>query len=161
MPGKLMADPDLCVNCRMCEMVCSLTKASVFNPSKARIWIDRREGGSLVQVHHCRHCVVAPCVKACPVQEPKPIWREPASGIVRLESQRCIGCCECLRACPFGAVRFDPQEERAFKCDLCGGDPECVKWCPTGAIRFVDIKAMGTWRARSKGLGGLRSSQGE
>lgn len=156
MPGKIMADPDLCVNCRICEMACSLEKTATFNPSKARIWTDRRDDGPWVQVH-CRHCVSAPCEKSCPVDEPKPIWREPAIGIIRLDPQRCIGCCECLRACPFGAVRFDPEDGRAFKCDLCGGDPECVKWCPTGAIRFVDVKVIGTLRARAKGLSGLRS----
>lgn len=160
MPGKLVADPNLCVNCRMCEMACSLEKTSTFNPSKARIWIDRWEEGAFVQIH-CRHCVSAPCETACPVQEPKPIRRDPVAGIVRLDPQRCIGCCECLRACPFGAMRFDSEEGRAFKCDLCGGDPECVKWCPTGAIRFLDTKVIGTWRARTKSLPGLGVSRRE
>lgn len=135
---KLISKPALCVNCRICEMACSLEKSNMFNPVKARIWIHQGDK-EVVTPMICRHCGVPPCEKACPVEA---IRKDKQTGIVHLMSDRCIGCYECVGACPFGAVRIDPNTDEVIKCDLCGGDPECVKWCPTGAIQYVDTKAM-------------------
>ena len=41
----------------------------------------------------------------------------------------CVGCRMCVYACPFGAMGFDADRGRPYKCDLCGGDPLCVKFC--------------------------------
>jgi anaerobic carbon-monoxide dehydrogenase iron sulfur subunit len=131
-------------------MACSLEKAGMFNPVKARIWIQRNKKGQDAPMI-CRHCVNPPCAKACPVEVDKPIQRDKETGIVSLNFATCIGCYECVTKCPFGAIRVDPHTEEVFKCDLCGGDPECVKWCPTGAIQYVDTKAVGTIRAKDKG----------
>jgi|YNPNPStandDraft_1061719.scaffolds.fasta_scaffold00099_34 carbon-monoxide dehydrogenase iron sulfur subunit len=143
MAKKLFSKPSLCVNCRICEMACSLRKTGVLNPCKARIWIHR-DGEAAPRPMVCRHCLVPPCEKACPVEGEKPIVRDRETGIVSLHIERCIGCYECVKACPFGAIRIDPESGEVFKCDLCEGDPECVQWCPTGAIRYVDQKAIGT-----------------
>jgi len=146
MSMKLVSKPALCVNCRICEMSCSLQKTGTFNPVKARIWIHRSKKG-LDTPMICRHCLVPPCEAACPVEGEKPIWRDKTTGIVHLSLKRCIGCYECVKACPFGAVRIDPHSGQVLKCDLCGGDPECAKWCPTGAVQYVDTKAIGTLNA--------------
>ena len=60
MRKKLIAKPALCVNCRMCEMACSLEKTGMFNPVKARIWIHRNKKGVDMPMI-CRHCTSAPC----------------------------------------------------------------------------------------------------
>lgn len=130
-------------------MACSLAKTGTFNPVKARIWIHRGTSGLDVPMI-CRHCLVPPCEKVCPVEEGRPIQREKNTGIVILSHQGCIGCYECVKACPFGAIRVDPHVGQPFKCDLCGGDAECVKWCPTGAIEYVDTKAFATLSAVCK-----------
>jgi anaerobic carbon-monoxide dehydrogenase iron sulfur subunit len=150
MPKKLLSKPALCVNCRICEMSCSLEKSGMFSPVKARIWIQKNKKG-LDAPMICRHCLVPPCEKACPVEEDKPIWRDKETGIVRVSAKNCIGCYECVQACPFGAMRIDPHTGQVFKCDLCDGDPECAKWCPTGAIQYVDAKAFGTVSSIEKG----------
>jgi Fe-S-cluster-containing hydrogenase component 2 len=69
---------------------------------------------------------------------------------VSISSEKCIGCYECITACPFNAIRVDTGEGLVFKCDLCGGDPECVKWCPTGSIVYVERSAVGTLSAMDK-----------
>ncbi len=146
---RLHSRPALCVNCRICVMSCSLEKSGVFNPAKARIWIHRNKKGQDAPMN-CRHCINAPCEKSCPVEVDKPIWRDNEAGIVRIALQTCIGCYECVEACPFVAMRVDAVTSQVFKCDLCEGDPECVKWCPTGAIRYADTKAIGALTAAEK-----------
>jgi len=140
MRKKLIAKPALCVNCRMCEMACSLEKTGMFNPVKARIWIHRNKKGVDMPMI-CRHCTSAPCKEACPVDA---ISRDNDKGIVTLNQEECINCNECVAACPFSVVRVDPTTGETFKCDQCGGSPECIKWCPTGAIEFVEQGTIGT-----------------
>ncbi|MFO7962338.1 MAG: 4Fe-4S dicluster domain-containing protein [Desulfobacterales bacterium] len=149
MANKLISKPDLCVNCRMCEMACSLMKTGMFNPAKARIWIYQNHKDTVYPMI-CRHCVSPPCEKACPVEGKKPIRRSKESGIVFMVPEGCIGCYECVGACPFNAIRIDPETDAVIKCDLCGGDPECAKWCPTGALQYVDTKAMTALKASEK-----------
>ena len=131
-------------------MACSLEKSGMFSPVKARIWIHKNKKG-LDAPMICRHCLSPPCEAACPVEgEEKPIRKDKTTGIVYVSLENCIGCYECVKACPFGAMRIDPHSGEVHKCDLCGGDPECVKWCPTGAIQYVDTKALGTLSAMDK-----------
>ena len=74
----------------------------------------------------------------------KPIVKDENSGIVSINrGDQCMGCYECVRACPFGAIRIDSESKLPIKCDLCGGSPECVNWCYTGAIEFRAIGTVG------------------
>lgn len=130
-------------------MACALEKSGIFSPVKSRIWILRNKKG-LDTPMICRQCLNPPCEKACPVEDEKPIRKDKNTGIVHFSPATCIGCYECVKACPFGAMRIDPHTGQVFKCDLCGGDPECVKWCPTGAIQYVDTKTIGTLSAMDK-----------
>lgn len=146
MKKKLMARPKLCVNCRICEMACSFEKTGMFNPVKARVWIHRdRKGVDNPMI--CRHCTSPPCGEACPVGA---IIKDKETGIVSISQEDCINCYECVKACPFSAVRVDPESGDAFKCDLCSGNPECVQWCPTEAIKYVDQGAIGTISAADR-----------
>ncbi len=140
MGNKLLISPDLCVSCRICEMSCSLEKSGMFNPVKSRIRIKKNKKLQYVPFV-CRQCKSAPCEKACPVKDSKPIQRDRDANIVRLDLENCDNCYECVDACSFGAMRIDPHSKQLFKCDLCNGDPECVKWCPTGAIVFTEKEA--------------------
>jgi Fe-S-cluster-containing dehydrogenase component len=56
---------------------------------------------------------------------------------VLIDREACTGCGACLEACPFQAIRLD-ADERAFKCDFCGGRPVCVPECATFALRVGD-----------------------
>lgn len=146
MRKKLLVKPALCVHCRICEMACSLSKVGMFSPVKSRIWIHRNE--DLVDTPIvCRQCTSPPCEKACPVGA---IFRSNDDGTVRISYDKCIGCYECATACPFGAIRVDPETGDVIKCDLCGGDPECAKWCPTGSVKFVEQGTIGTYNVEAK-----------
>ena len=93
---------------------------------------------------HCHHCAKAPCKEACPEEA---ITRD-ERGIVLIDNERCIGCKECMEACPFGAMQFDDDQEVAMKCDLCherlenNEAPACSKTCPTRCIVWGDTKTL-------------------
>src|SRR5262249_61688661 len=66
-------------------------------------------------------------------------------GIVEYVSNLCIGCKSCLQACPYDAIRIDPDSGTAAKCHFCahrvdvGLEPACVIVCPVHAIVAGDM----------------------
>jgi formate dehydrogenase beta subunit len=85
-----------------------------------------------------------------------------------MEREKCIGCKECVSACPFEIPRYDAKTEKVYKCDMCesritnGLNPSCVKACPTGALKWVDKdEAMKIAQGRVKYLGGDASIYGD
>jgi electron transport protein HydN len=116
----------------------------------------------------CRHCENAACKQAC------------TSGaisikdnVVLIDTKKCIGCKNCIIACPFGAVelvetaevaRDGTVKKVANKCDLCKGvadKPSCIRVCPTEALALVteDSFADALAQKRRKALNGNESVQ--
>jgi len=135
----LIFDTDRCLSCHSCELACavahsgssSLIEAVLTGKrSSPRLWVISLN--SKIIVITCRHCLRAPCIKACPTQA---LQRHPQTGAVIVEESLCIGCRDCVLACPFGAIKV--ENGLALKCDLCGGEPSCVRHCPTEALRFI------------------------
>ncbi len=133
-PVSLTIVPEKCTACMACELACSFTKEEVFSPSLSRIRVARVfEAGINVPVA-CINCAHAPCMDACPTGA---IVREGPLGIVRVDSDICNGCGDCVEVCPYGAVYIPEGEFTAFMCDLCGGDPACVPNCIYGALTYT------------------------
>jgi Fe-S-cluster-containing hydrogenase component 2 len=78
-------------------------------------------------------------------------------GTVQVHRARCIGCEQCVPACPFNVIAMElpPANQDiatntvsglvATKCDLCldaGGDPPCVASCPYGAAERGTLRAL-------------------
>lgn len=82
------------------------------------------------------HCTDAACVKVCPSGS---LYYTPMKT-VGLDHDKCIGCKECVAACPFHIPKYDERTDKVYKCDLCytrireSLAPACVKSCPTGAL---------------------------
>jgi formate dehydrogenase iron-sulfur subunit len=99
-------------------------------------WLFRKDG--------CMHCTDAACVKVCP----SAALHYTEYGTVGIHHERCIGCKECVTACPFDIPRYDGATDKIYKCDLCLSriqaalEPACVKACPTGALKFGDKSDM-------------------
>ncbi|MCX8111499.1 MAG: 4Fe-4S binding protein [Syntrophorhabdaceae bacterium] len=129
---------DDCCGCHSCEVACKQEHNLDVGPRLIRI-IDK---SPLFVPIYCHHCADAPCKRACPVDA---IIRN-SQGIVLINEDICIGCRECIMACPFGAMQFHGEKEVALKCDLClerltqGEIPACASVCPTGCILWGDIK---------------------
>lgn len=76
-------------------------------------------------------------LKSCPLRckwchNPEGLELERAMWHVRA---KCIGCGECLRACPAGVLALEAGEIR-FHAERCAGCGACTSACPTGAQRW-------------------------
>ena len=157
--GYLLVDIKKCQGCTSCMLACTLVHEGLENPSLSRIQIIQNPFKSFpddVTIEQCRQCVDPACVKACPEDA---LRVNAEFGNVRMiDRTKCIGCGDCVEACPYTPSRpvvvsdenFN-EDPKGRKCDLCantpyhwdaaGGGPAgkqaCVEVCPGGAIKFT------------------------
>lgn len=139
---KVYAIERLCLNCRLCEVYCKTAHSKSKDIIKAykqetpepvsRIIVEGDNKNSLAI--NCRHCDDPKCVSACITGA---MTKNPITGIVSNNPEKCVGCMTCLAACHIGVIKVG---DIAYKCDLCGGDeePACVKNCPNRALIYVE-----------------------
>lgn len=92
----------------------------------------------------CMHCEdpIAPCAEVCPADA---ILVTPDGVVQDAAKERCIGCGNCVHACPFGVPKLDVEEKLQYKCNLCydrtsvGLAPMCASVCPTGALFYGSV----------------------
>jgi anaerobic selenocysteine-containing dehydrogenase/Fe-S-cluster-containing dehydrogenase component len=146
----LMIDLERCTGCKSCEVACKLEHG--LGPGEYRnrvLWLGDAAGGALdFLTVSCQQCARPACLRACPVH-PKAIEKDPVTGIVRVDEDRCTGCGECVVACPYGAMGYDALDHHAVKCDLCGerraegaATTACQSVCPGRAIGFGERDAL-------------------
>jgi len=162
MPVKyeLRFDPKKCAGCGYCEISCAgyhegdageternrLTLRPVFQfaglsalSANASAWpqpLSSAKFGEYSTNKFCRQCASPECLDACPEDA---ISVDPKTGARVVDESLCVGCGACVGACQWGMIHLDPDREKAYKCDFCGGRPQCAAWCPTGAITFHRI----------------------
>jgi len=87
----------------------------------------------------CNHCTYPACLAACPRAS---IYKRPEDGIVLVDQGRCRGYQECVQACPYKKVFFNPMTGTSEKCIACfpkfeqGLQPQCFVNC-IGKIRMA------------------------
>jgi len=137
----LATNPTLCVGCRTCEIVCSLSHDGQCQPSLSRITVQYDPTKTLAKfaamADVCRQCNMADCYLACAYDA---LTLDKATGARIIDPEKCTGCGECFAACPWDKIVKDEETGVYSKCDLCGGDPQCVKYCPADALSFVDLR---------------------
>jgi len=135
----LSVNPEKCVACRTCEIVCSLFKTGECNPKEARIRVVVFDEEGFYTPTTCFQCKEAWCAQTCPASA---IIRDTETGALVVDKDKCVGCRMCTMICPFGQVFISTLTGKSSKCDLCSGDPACVKFCPTEALKFEKIDSL-------------------
>lgn len=148
---RVFVDLDKCLGCHSCTIACAVEHSlakDLFMAIKEdpfprpRIKIGTGKEGNSFPLQ-CRHCEEPYCVDACIAGA---IRKNPETGLVLTDEEKCVGCWMCVMVCPFGTIRPslvpDKREEVAIRCDLCQ-DREtlaCVEACPTGALFFGETE---------------------
>ncbi|GAB4267916.1 MAG: 4Fe-4S dicluster domain-containing protein [Deferrisomatales bacterium] len=140
-------DAEKCIGCFTCAMACK----NQYRLEPGVKWRDVFALRDPVYPHRdrafyslaCNHCEnPRGCVGACPVGA---YTKRSEDGVVVHDQDKCIGCGNCVRSCPYGAPRYNPVLKKAEKCSFCherldaGRKPACVQGCPTGALELVDL----------------------
>ena len=130
---RIITKNSLCSGCLSCMSTCSLRNERHVSPASARIQVEVDVFGGDNKITICRQCKDPDCVRACPVGA---IYRDEGLQIWRVDYELCIGCRECVSACRFSSMFFDPNGDKVIKCEQCSGsgEPSCVDVCPTGAL---------------------------
>ncbi|MCZ4335904.1 4Fe-4S dicluster domain-containing protein [Shewanella colwelliana] len=145
----MVHDENACIGCNACVEACRETNH--VPDGVTRVKIDRT--GPFGEYPHqsyrfnrvsCQHCEAAPCVRVCPTGA---AYIDKDTGIVAVNSDRCVGCQYCIAACPYQVRFINPETRTADKCDFCqqtqlakGLQPACVLACPTQALTFGNLK---------------------
>lgn len=169
----MVIDLARCIGCHTCAVACkqinNLPKDTWWN----RILTDGGEdmdtpAGEFPNLKmgalpvSCQHCDNPACTKVCPVGA---TYKDPETGVVRQDYDKCIGCRMCMAACPYTGVRSFNWEEPKYavdhalgdlgiakhqkhtveKCTFCyqrlarGEAPACMDLCPAHARHFGDL----------------------
>jgi Fe-S-cluster-containing dehydrogenase component len=145
MPIKtLFVDPSRCIGCRSCEAACRECDS---HKGESMVMVDfvARDVSVATQPTVCMHCQdpLAPCAQVCPAIA---ILITPEGVVQQADPSRCIGCRNCVYACPFGVPKFDVKARLMKKCNLCydrtsqGLKPWCAQVCPTQALWYGDYE---------------------
>lgn len=128
-----------CVGCQTCTAACKSANATPPGVQWRRV-LDI-ENGNFPDVSRtflpvaCMHCADPPCMHVCPTTATK----QRDDGLVTIDYDLCIGCSNCIMACPYDArsiehtpryaygepmqsetARFDPERlSVATKCTFC------------------------------------------
>ncbi len=138
----------LCIDCEKCVDACKKTNNVPDYGYRTRILTKKYDSMIDKQFEFipvlCNHCNDAPCVRACPT---KATFKDKRTGIVRMDSRKCIGCKTCILACPYDARYFSAELRAVDKCDFCWEerlskgetDTACSAICPTDTRTFGNL----------------------
>ncbi|MEN4042734.1 MAG: 4Fe-4S binding protein [Anaerolineaceae bacterium] len=136
MPKRLsVIDADRCIGCQVCMFAC-VRRLGSGGLEGTRIHVQSAGGiGKGFVVIVCRACHDAPCARVCPTNAL--VYREGRG--VKLTPDLCIGCENCVKACPFGAVFWDSGAKKPQICVYCG---YCVPYCPYDVLAMEEIEVV-------------------
>src|SRR5687767_7406028 len=111
----MVIDYSRCIGCQACLQACSECDT---HRGRSMIHLETIQRRDSVQTapQVCMHCEDPICARVCPADAIK----QTAEGIVQSSLKpRCIGCSNCVIACPFGVPKYFASIDQMMKCDLC------------------------------------------
>jgi len=121
-PGRkhrfgMVIDLQRCIACRSCTIACKVENQTP--PGVFYNWYATKEFGEYPYTRRkyfsrpCMHCAKPACIPVCPVDPDdkghRATWKREEDGIVIIDYNRCIGCGNCVDACPYGARYLDDK----------------------------------------------------
>jgi Fe-S-cluster-containing dehydrogenase component len=143
-------DHSRCIGCQACVKACEECDT---HRGHSMIHLETIRRGESVQTapQVCMHCEDPICAQVCPADAIKSI-----DGVVQSSlKSRCIGCSNCVIACPFGVPKYEAAIDQMQKCDLCydrtsaGKRPMCATVCPSQALAFTTLEEIERTRRAS------------
>ena len=131
-------DQSRCIGCKACVQACEECGTHRGN---TMIHLDEIDRAATTQTAPmvCMHCEDPTCAEVCPSDAIK----QNEDGVVQSSLKpRCIGCSNCVLACPFGVPKYMAAYDQMMKCDMCydrtsvGQKPMCASVCPSEALWF-------------------------
>lgn len=151
-------DGSRCTGCKTCEFACKDYKDLDLGFAYRKVYETelgetvRDEAGCISTTcvtyyvsMSCNHCDSPACVDVCPTGA---MHKDAETGLVSVDTAKCIGCGYCHMACPYNAPKVDRSKGHSVKCDGCaervaaGEKPVCVEACPARALDFGTVEEM-------------------
>ena len=135
-------DYSRCIGCRACVQACEECDT---HRGRSMIHLERIDERDSVQTapQVCMHCKDPICARVCPADA---IKQTPDGVTQSALKPRCIGCSNCVLACPFGVPNYYGAIDQMMKCDYCydrtsvGKKPMCATVCPSQALAFTTLE---------------------
>lgn len=136
------ASESVCAGCNACEIVCALVHEGETGPSLKRIFVETSTILMEHKIHTCQQCDDKPCYHKCPKKDAAMCFDE-EKGIVYINEEFCLGCRQCIKACPFEPKRinYDKGSKKSKKCDLCRtreNGPACIEYCQVLCLKMSE-----------------------
>lgn len=136
---RFYVDYSRCIGCQACVQACMECDT---HRGTSMIHLETIQRAESVQTapQVCMHCEDPICARVCPADAIK----QTDSGVTMSSLKpRCIGCSNCVLACPFGVPKYMGAIDQMMKCDYCwdrtstGKKPMCATVCPSQALAYL------------------------
>lgn len=143
----MVIDLSKCNGCKACTIACGVENGNSSMEHRTEVKQSSLSVGNKEYVMNlpmlCNQCEEPSCVSVCPTQA---TFKRKEDGIVAVDSETCIGCNYCIKACPYDGVRFENEQTATVdKCNFCvhrtskGMLPACVETCIGESREFGDL----------------------
>lgn len=146
--NEFFLDPSRCIGCQACVQACAECGTHRGQSMIHLEYVHRTSGVQTAPVV-CMHCEDPTCAKVCPADA---IKQDDEGVVLSAAKPRCVGCSNCVLACPFGVPKMKVELDMMMKCDMCydrtsvGKKPMCATVCPSGALFFGTREQVATNR---------------